>query len=152
MKNIKDFFIENKDYSIVIVRIGLALVLLWFGTHQLINPESFLGYIPQWLYSHEPQMMHEHSLQLMHNIPKPSVHFILMFNGIFEVIIGSLLLIGIYTRIIASIAALHLFFIALSLGYNDIAIRDLGLTMMAVSLIFSGAGILSLDNKIIEIR
>ena len=148
MKNIKDFFIENKDYSIVIVRIGLALVLLWFGTHQLINPESFLGYIPQWLYSHEPQMMHEHSLQLMHNIPKPSVHFILMFNGIFEVVIGSLLLIGIYTRIIASIVALHLISIAFSLGYNDIAIRDLGLTMMAVSLIFSGAGILSLDNKL----
>lgn len=148
MKNIKDFFIDNKDYSIAIVRIGLALVLLWFGIHQLINPESFLGYMPQWLYSHEPQMMHEHSLQLMHNVPKPSVHFILMFNGIFEVIIGLALLIGIYTRIIAFIAALHLLSIAFSLGYNDIAIRDLGLTMMAISLIFSGGGILSLDNKI----
>ena len=148
MQNIKDFFIRNKEYSVFIVRIGLALVFLWFGIHQLINPESFLGYIPQWLYSHPQEMMHEHPLQLMHNIPKPSVHFILMFNGIFDSLIGLLLLVGIYTRLIAFIAALHLLSIAFSLGYNDIAMRDLGLTMMAISLIFSGAGILSLDNKL----
>ena len=148
MKSVKDFFIKNKEYSVAIIRIGLAFVLLWFGINQLINQESFLGYVPQWLYPHDIVMQHEHPMQFMHNIPTPSVHFILMFNGIFEVIIGLLLLIGIYTRVIAFIAALHLLSIAFSLGYNDIAIRDFGLGLMALSLVFSGAGILSLDNKL----
>ena len=35
-----------------------------------------------------------------------------------------------------------------SLGFNDVTVRDFGLFMMAVSLIISGAGELSLDNKI----
>src|SRR3989344_969839 len=139
MEKIKDFFIKNKDYSIFIVRMSLALVLLWFGISQLINPESFLGYIPQW--------MHEHPLQLMHNIPKPSVHVVLTFNGIADTLLGLLLLMGFYTRLTAFIAALHLLSIAFSLGYNDIAIRDFGLSLMALSVVFSGAGILSLDNK-----
>ena len=130
MSNIINFITKNKEYSIVIVRVGLSLVLLWFGINQIINPESFLGYVPQWLFQ------------------SPSVHLILMATGVFETIIGFLLLIGIYTRIVALIAALHLLSIALSLGYNDVAIRDLGLTAMAVSLIFSGAGELSLDNKV----
>src|SRR3989338_5178714 len=150
MEKIKDFFIKNKDYSIFIVRMSLALVLLWFGISQLINPESFLGYIPQWMYEHPQQMMHEHPLQLMHNIPKPSVHVVLTFNGIADTLLGLLLLMGFYTRLTAFIAALHLLSIGFSLGYNDIAIRDFGLSLMALSVVFSGAGILSLDNKSIR--
>ena len=147
MNKINNFLIENKKYSITVVRLGLAFVLLWFGINQLINPESFLGYVPQWLYKHDITMLHEHPLQLMHNIQVPSVHVVLMSNAIFETIAGLLLLIGFYTRIAAFIAALHLLAIAFSLGYNDIAIRDVGLTLMAASLVFSGAGPLSLDNK-----
>lgn len=147
MHKIENFLGKNKQYSATIIRIGLAFVLLWFGINQLINPESFLGYVPQWLYPHDAQMQHEHPMQFMHNIPTPSVHVVLMTNAIFETIAGILLLIGLFTRIVAFIAALHLLGIAVSLGYNDIAIRDIGLAIMAASLVFSGAGPLSLDNK-----
>ena len=147
ISQIKDFVDRNRKYSVVIVRLGLAFVLLWFGVNQLINQESFLGYVPQWLYPHDIGMQHEHPMQFMHNIPTPSVHVVLMANGIFETIAGMLLLIGFYTRIAAFLAALHLLAIAFSLGYNDIAIRDVGLALMAASLVFSGAGPLSLDNK-----
>ncbi|MBI2029510.1 DoxX family protein, partial [Candidatus Gottesmanbacteria bacterium] len=88
-----------------------------------------------------------HSMQFMHNIPVPSVHVVLMGNGIFEAAAGILLLIGLFTRVVAFIAALHLLVIAFSLGYNDIAIRDIGLAIMAFSLVFSGAGPLSIDNR-----
>ena len=131
MGNIKDFFIKNKDYSIPIIRISLALVLLWFGIDEIINPENWFGYIPSWLTS---------------ILPLDIGTFIIM-NGIFEIIVGFLLLIGLHTRIIAFIAALHLLSITIAVGYNDIAVRDFGLTLMAVSLIFSGAGIFSLDNR-----
>jgi len=147
IKKINSFLEENKKYSITIIRLGISLVLLWFGIHQLINPESFLGYVPDFLYQHSSEMMHEHSLQMMHNIEKPSVHFLVMGNGVIETIVGLLLLLGFYTRIIALITFFHLFSIALSLGYNDLMIRDLGLSVMVLSLVFSGAGPLSVDDK-----
>lgn len=131
MGNIKEFFIKNKNYSIPIIRIGLALVLLWFGLDEIINPENWFGYIPPGLSSILPI----------------NLDAFITINGIFEIIIGFLLLIGYYTRIIAFIAALHLLSITIAVGYNEIGIRDFGLTLMAVSLIFSGAGSFSLDNK-----
>jgi len=131
MEKIKNFITKNKNYSIVIIRISLALVLLWFGIDQIINPENWFGYIPSWLNSIIPF----------------SLETFILLNGIIEIIIGVFLLIGLYTRIIAFIAALHLLSITIAVGYNEIGIRDFGLTMMAVSLIFSGAGVISLDNK-----
>ena len=91
MGKVKDFFIRNKDYSIPIIRISLALVLLWFGIDELINPENWFGYIP-WQVS---------------SILPFSLETFIFLNGIFEIIIGLLLLIGLKTRIIAFIAALH---------------------------------------------
>ena len=129
MGNIKDLFIKNKDYSIPIIRISLALVLLWFGIDEIINPENWFGYVPSWLS----------------NVLPLDLFFIL--NGTLEIVVGFLLLIGLKTRIVAFIAALHLLSITVVVGYNDVGVRDFGLTMMAVSLIFSGAGVLSLDNK-----
>ena len=131
MSKISNFIAKNKKYSVDIIRISLALVLLWFGIDEVINPENWFGYAPSWLSSILPFSL--------------TLFFIL--NGTFEIITGSLLLIGFFTRIVAFIVALHLLTITLSIGYNDVAIRDFGLTMMAVSLVFSGAGVLSLDNK-----
>ena len=149
MNKITGFAEKNQKYSATIIRVGIAFVLLWFGINQLVNPESFLGYMPHWLYphAHDAQMQHEHPMQLMHNIPIPSAHTVLMGNGIVDATIGLLLLVGFYTRIAAFIAALHLLGIAISLGYNDIAIRDIGLAIMAASLVFSGAGPLSFDSR-----
>ena len=131
MEKIRNFIINNKNYATVIIRISLALVLLWFGIDEIINPENWFGYIPSWISN---------------NLPF-SLDFFISLNGIFEIMIGGLLLIGLHTRIIAFIAALHLLSITIAVGYNGIGIRDFGLTMMAVSLIFSGAGVFSLDNK-----
>jgi len=131
MNKLSEFLIKNREYSIVIIRVSLALVILWFGVNQIINPENWFSYIP---------------LGITENLPL-SLETIIMLNGIFEIMIGILLLIGFYTRIIALIAALHLLSITIAVGFNEIGVRDFGLTFMAVSLIFSGAGVYSLDNK-----
>ena len=144
----KEFFEQNKKYSTDIVRIAVSMVFLWFGISQLLDPESFLGYIPQWLYQQQPQMMMHGFMQL---IAVPNfVYALIMLNGIFETIFGALLLAGFYTRLSAFLLALHLFGIAFSLGYNDIAIRDFGLALATASLVFSGAGELSMDHKLSE--
>lgn len=146
MNKIKNFIGQNKKYSTDILRIGISLVFLWFGISQLVNPESFLGYVPEWLYQQEPQMMHGF-MQFMQRAPN-FIYAIILLNGIFETIFGALLLIGYFTRIAAFLLALHLFGIAFSLGYNDIAVRDFGLALATASLIFSGAGELSMDSKL----
>ena len=128
---IVEFLTKNKDYSVSIVRIGMAFVFLWFGLNQIFDAESFFGYVPLWAV----------------NNPLLAVSTLVFVNGIFDSLIGFLLLIGFYTRIVALMAALHLLFIAFSLGYNDIAIRDVGLAAIAVSLVFSGAGKPSFDNR-----
>lgn len=132
MVKISRFILKNKKYSVGIVRIGLAFVLLWFGIDEIMNPRNWFSYVPTWLSMISPF--------------SPSAFITL--NGIFEIIIGALLLIGFYTRIVAFIAALHLLFITIVVGYNDIGVRDFGLTLMAISLIFSGAGEISMDSKL----
>ncbi len=139
---------QYKKYAPVLLRIGISLVFLWFGIHQLINPESFLGYVPQWLYDHEPQMMHDHPLQLLHNIPKPSVHIILMSNGVIEAVFGVLLLLGLFTRISSLILGVNLLIVTLGLGYNDIGVRDFGLSIAAFSVFLYGPDDWCLDRKL----
>ena len=142
---IKHFIMEKKEYSVPIARIGMAFVFLWFGLSQLYDPQSFTGYLPQWILPGQMGMMHS-VMAMMYNTNFQVSTFVL-FNGIFDSVLGFLLLIGFFTRVVALIAALHLLFIAFSLGYNDIAIRDVGLALMALSLVFSGAGKLSFDAK-----
>lgn len=146
MNKIKNFIGQNKKYSTDIVRIAVSLVFLWFGISQITDPQSFLGYIPTWLYQQEPQMMMHGFMQFIQRVPN-FVYTLILLNGVFETVFGALLLIGYFTRIVAFLLALHLFGISFSLGYNDIAIRDLGLALATASLIFSGAGELSLDSK-----
>ncbi len=134
MSAIKNFFEQNKKYSADILRIALSAVFLWFGIDQLVNPGYFLGYVPAWIHSNPA-------------LPILSAHSMIIINGIFEVIFGIFLLIGLFTRIAAFLLALNLFGIAFSLGYNDIAVRDFGLAFAAVSLVFSGGGELSFDNR-----
>ena len=72
----------------------------------------------------------------------------MLINGIFETIFGFLLLIGLYTRTSSLFLAIHLLTITISLGYNDIAIRDLGLTIATFAIFIHGKDKWCLDNKI----
>jgi uncharacterized membrane protein YphA (DoxX/SURF4 family) len=131
-------FSNWKKYSPLVLRICLALVFLWFGVSQLVNPESFLGYVPTWMYPHELTMNHDHPLNFMHNLPNDFVHYTIMLNGAFETIFGFMLLLGYLTRISALLLSGHLVMIAFGMGYNDIAIRDLGLAVATFSVFLHG--------------
>jgi uncharacterized membrane protein YphA (DoxX/SURF4 family) len=115
--NIKKY----KKYAPQVVRIGMASVFLWFGVSQILQPSYFMGYMPDWV----------------NTLPISSDLFIIM-NGVFEVVFGGLLAIGYFTRFSAAILSLHLLGIIQSLGYNDIAIRDLGLLFGLVSVVLHG--------------
>lgn len=131
MTTVAQWLKDRGQYSIPIIRIGIALVLLWFGIDELLRPDVWMGYIPPWL---APLIL-------------VSIRSFVLFNGSMEIIIGLFLLIGLYTRMFAVLATLHLLSIVAAVGYNDIAIRDLGLAAMALSLVFSGAGKWSVDGR-----
>ncbi len=126
------FFEKNQKYGSIIVRIGISLVFLWFGISQLLDPSSWVGFVPDYATK---------------MIPVPATTLVFL-NGLFEVIFASFLITGFFTRISALLLALHMAHIITVVGYNEIAIRDFGIFMGALSVFFTGPDFLTLDKKI----
>jgi len=116
-----------KDYSSLILRLGLGLTLLWFGITSILEPEVWSSLVPSF-------------------IPIQPITAVILL-AIFQVIISILIILGLFTRLVALLMALSLIPIILSLGYNDVAIRDFAILMAAISLAMSGSNKLSLDSK-----
>ena len=108
----------TKPNYMIVLRLGLGLVFTWFGLDKLINPSNWLGYIT-------PKVAQFIFINLN------SFIFIL---GIIEIMLGILLIIGLYTRIVALIMAIHLTLVIISIGFNDVAVRDIGLLSIALYL------------------
>jgi uncharacterized membrane protein YphA (DoxX/SURF4 family) len=138
---------QYKSYAPLLLRIALSLVFLWFGLNQIINQDMFLGYLPEWAMGHPRESPHHHIMMFMHYIPNRA-SYLLVLNGIFEIIFGTLLLLGLFTRISALFLGIKLFFIMITLGYNDVAVRDLGLSLATFSIFLNGPDKFSLDKKV----
>ncbi len=117
------------------MRVAVALVFLWFGVNQVFDPTSWLGYVPSWTSS----------------LPISAQGFVLLV-GISQTVLGVLLLIGLFTRWMAILGVLHLIPIILSVGYNEIMIRDLGLMFATLGVLFHGPDRWCLDTKLGGIR
>jgi len=122
-----------KEYSPIVLRIGISLVFIWFGLTNIFS-DDLLAYLPQFAYSLFLQ-------------PRT----ILIINGIFETVFGFFLLIGFFTRVSSFLLTLHLLIIILMLGYNDIAIRDFGLMLATLAIFLYGPDKLCLDNKLLAV-
>jgi len=118
------------NYSKPLLRISISFLFLWFGTTQLINPGAWISFIPKFVLSFG---FHE--------------NYLVIFNGLFELIFGALLLIGLYTRLSSGLLALHLFGIALSIGYNPLGIRDFTLALATLTVVFAGSDKYTSDYK-----
>jgi len=125
----KGYISRIEIYSPSVVRIGMALVFLWFAINQLLNPKVWIIYLPEFLS----------------NTPNPTMF--IYANAVFEIIFGLMLLLGILTRISALLLGIHLIGISITLGYNAIAIRDLGLGIATISIAMHGPDKLCLMKK-----
>ncbi|MBU6414652.1 DoxX family membrane protein [Patescibacteria group bacterium] len=111
---------EQHKTGVWILRIGLASVFLWFGFSQLIDGVHWVSWVPEWA----PAIMH---------LP-PAM--IVLANGAFEVICGTMLALGFFVRPVAALLALHLAILVLSIGLTQIGVRDFGLMMANLALVF----------------
>lgn len=127
MRNLKNL----RNYSPALARYGVGIVFFIFGISQLLSPENWIRWLPSFI--------------LNTNISPLNLIYI---NGIFDLIVGLLLLTGFFVRIVAFLGSLHLLGIIISLGYNDIAIRDLGLLIVLISVFLHGPDKLSLQTKL----
>lgn len=121
-----------KSWAPAVVRVGLSLVFLWFGSQQLMHTESWVGIVPDWAAS----------------LSGMSASTLVLLNGGFEVIFGLAMLVGFFTRTAALLLALHMFQIVSIVGYNDIGVRDFGLAMATLSVFLHGMDKLCLDARL----
>lgn len=119
-----------KKFSPALLRVGLTMVFIWFGSNQLLNQAMWVGLIPK-------------SLITLTGI---SAATFVTLNGIFEIVMAVLLAFGIGIRIVATLLFLHLITIIGDLGLNAIGIRDVGLMFAMLSVAFHGADDYSFDT------
>lgn len=125
------FLEKKKDLVPFLLRIGLGIIFFWFGITKFTNIELWYSFIPPWLESLLPI----------------SVKMFLYIQGVIETLIGLFLIFGIFVRKSAFLAALILIVIIITVGFNDISLRDFGLLMIAISLMILGQGKYSISKK-----
>ena len=111
---------HQKRTGLLILRFGLAAVFLWFGYSQLSDAANWTSWVPAWASS-------------LTHLPGTTI---VLANGLFEVVFGSLLVLGLWLRGAAILLALHLALITFEIGLNEIGVRDFGLTMATIALAF----------------
>ena len=63
---------------------------------------------------------------------------VVMINGIFDLLIGGFLILGLFLRFFSFIGIIHLIGITASVGYNDIGIRDFGILLALIAVFLNG--------------
>ena len=123
-----------KELAPVVLRWGLAIVLFWFAYHQITDAAQWARLIPGWTSS-------------IFSNPETLVYI----NAVAEIILGILLLIGLWIRVAAVLVTLHLAQITFTVvgGLSSpTGIRDFGLTIAALTVALNGKDKYSLDYKL----
>ncbi len=113
-------FKKLQYYTKPLTRLSISFLFLWFGLNQIVNPENFIGYLPEFI------------------LQSDNAQVFVIANGVFETVAALLLTRGVLVRPISFILALHLFSIVITLGYNDIAIRDFTLMLITIIVMIGG--------------
>ena len=120
-------FRQLQAFGPLVVRVGAAAVLIWFGVEQLTNSSEWIG----WLPSYATRFIAPETLILV--------------NGTFETAFGLALLAGFHTRIAAGFLSLHMIHILTVVGYGEIAVRDFGLFAAILSVFLTGSDRFTFD-------
>jgi uncharacterized membrane protein YphA (DoxX/SURF4 family) len=116
-------------FAPLVLRVGLAGVILWFGVNQLLFTEQWTAWVPEWTatFGFSPEQ-------------------IVGLNGFFEVATGLMLLVGLYTRYVALVLFLHLLVIVYDIGLTAIGVRDLGLAAALLALALDDRSVYALSR------
>ncbi len=120
------------SWAPLVLRLGMAAVVGWFGISQVYSPDDWVGVVPQWAS----------------NLSGLSNFLIVSINGWFEIIAALLLVLGFWVRWVGLLLSAHLFVIASSFGITSpTGIRDFGLSFALLAIFFAGQDKHCLDYK-----
>lgn len=124
-------FDRMKKYSPLVLRAGVAIILLWFSFSQFRSPATWVRMVPMYVQSFLPGVT--------------SIYL----NATFEFILATLLLLGLFTRVASALAFLHILQIStVILGYGPTGARDFALSVSALAIFLYGPDEFCLDNII----
>jgi uncharacterized membrane protein YphA (DoxX/SURF4 family) len=109
---------SRANAGLLVLRLGLAAVFVWFGLSQVLDAHSWQWWVKDWVS----------------DLTRLSPEIIVYLNGSFEVIFGALLALGVRIKVAATALALHIAIVTLYVGYNEVGVRDFGLTMATIAL------------------
>lgn len=113
----------------IVLRIGMALVFLWFGYSQVSDQVQWVAYVPESIV----------------NLSGLKVETLVLLNGLFELVFGAALLVGFWTRTAALLLALHMLEITYIVGFDATGVRDFGISIAAISVFLYGKDRFTLD-------
>lgn len=109
--------------SQLVIRLGMAVVFLWFGVDKFIQPQYWAdAWMPHW------------AQQFAQGVGMSTVNAVFLV-GIFEVLVAISLATGFFSRMFASAAIVFLLVIIVTSGFNEIIVRDIGLIAALVALV-----------------
>ena len=114
-----------------ILRIGMAVVILWFSLQQFMHNSTWIAYIP------------DYAVTLTHL----SASTLVFMNAVFELVFGLMIMFGWQTRIASFLLAVHLFDIMWVVGYGEIGARDLGLAIGTFVVFMNGNDMFCVQQK-----
>ncbi len=117
-----------EQYASRIARYTAVGLFLWFGFAQLLDPGTWLAFLPEWTGY----------------FPIPG-EMLVQWNGFMEVILAFALLAGLYTRPVAAVLGVHLLMIGLSVS-GPTAVRDIALALFVLSVAVQKADAWTLDE------
>jgi uncharacterized membrane protein YphA (DoxX/SURF4 family) len=120
-----------EKFAIPVLCVTMGLVFLYFGFQQIYSPDNWATFVPDFL-----------------SIGAMTLNNWVMLNGVLELTLGLFLIMGLYTRFSALILSLHLLFIAFSIGFNPLGVRDFGLAIATFVIFLSGAHPYGIDAKV----
>lgn len=117
------------NYSPLILRVGVASAILWFGLNQLFQPELWTIWVPTWAegFGLTP-------LQIVYG------------NGAFETLASLCLIFGIYVRPIALLMVIHVATIIFDIGLSAIGVRDTAIAAAFLAVATNGSDEFSLKG------
>ncbi len=114
---------ESLRYSQLSLRIGLALVFLWFGMYAFIQPEYWVeGWMPGFAQR----------VVVGIGMGTDNAMFLL---GLFEVIVAVSIATGFFMRYFAAAAAVLVISVIAVHGFNEVIVRDVGILSGLIALV-----------------
>lgn len=95
------------------------------------KPSMWIGFIPEWVVS----FSHMSAVTLVR------------LNGLFEVVTGFLLAVGLWVRPMATLLFAHLLSIVFAVGLNSLGVRDAGLSFAMLAVVLNGNDVWCFGNK-----